>query len=196
MIHLSDKYKDTRLILASRSPRRQVLLSGLCIDFEVIDYSGVEETYPAWLKKTEIPVYLSEKKASALDNLLDDKTVIITADTIVWCRGTVMNKPADRKDATEMLRKLSGCVHQVISGVCVKSKSRSVSFYSLTSVRFRELTAGEINYYVENYQPMDKAGAYGIQEWIGYVGIESIRGSYFNVMGLPVDKLYKTLIDF
>jgi septum formation protein len=195
MVQLKDKFLKKRIILASRSPRRQSLLFGLGIDFEVIDSSGVTETYPASLPETEIPVYLAEKKASAFDNLLDDKTVIITADTIVCCNNAVFNKPADRDEAIRMLSILSGKEHRVISGVCIKTRDRSVSFHSVTSVCFRELALSEIIYYVDNFQPFDKAGAYGIQEWIGYIGIESIKGSYFNVMGLPVDKVYRALIE-
>ncbi len=196
MIHLRDKFKDHRIILGSRSPRRQALLEGLEIDFEVVGNGKIEETYPAALGKSDIPVYLAEKKAAAFDNLIDEKTVVITADTIVWCNNEVLNKPSGRDEAIGMLQKLSGRRHQVISGVCVKSLCRCVSFYSLTSVFFKVLTPGEISWYVEKYRPFDKAGAYGIQEWIGYIGTEAIHGSYFNVMGLPVDKLYKVLIEF
>jgi septum formation protein len=196
MFYLKKKFKDTRIILASASPRRKSLLEELGIKFEVIDNYRVKETYPDSLSKTRIPVYLAEKKAAALDNLLDNNTVIIAADTIVWCSKRIMNKPADRDDAIRMLRELSGNKHQVITGVCIKSNDRLVSFQSLTTVHFRKLTTEDILYYVDNYRPFDKAGAYGIQEWIGYVGIRSINGSYFNVMGLPVDMLYQSLIDF
>jgi septum formation protein len=196
MLYLKEKFKDTRIILASASPRRKSLLAELGIKFEVIDNCNIEETYPDFLSKTRIPVYLAEKKAAALDILLDERTVIITADTIVWCSNRIMNKPAGRDDAIRMLRELSGNKHQVISGVCIKSHDRQVSFHSLTSVHFRKLTPEDIIYYVDNYRPFDKAGAYGIQEWIGFVGIRSINGSYFNVMGLPVDMLYQSLIDF
>jgi septum formation protein len=196
MLYLKEKFKDTRIILASASPRRKSLLAELGIKFEVIDNCNIEETYPDFLSKTRIPVYLAEKKAAALDILLDERTVIITADTIVWCSNRIMNKPAGRDDAIRMLRELSGNKHQVISGVCIKSRDRQVSFHSMTSVHFRKLTPEDIIYYVDNYRPFDKAGAYGIQEWIGFVGIRSINGSYFNVMGLPVDMLYQSLIDF
>jgi septum formation protein len=196
MLYLKEKFKDTRIILASASPRRKSLLAELGIKFEVIDNCNIEETYPDFLSKTRIPVYLAEKKAAALDILLDERTVIITADTIVWCSNRIMNKPAGRDDAIRMLRELSGNKHQVISGVCIKSCDRQVSFHSMTSVHFRKLTPEDIIYYVDNYRPFDKAGAYGIQEWIGFVGIRSINGSYFNVMGLPVDMLYQSLIDF
>ena len=193
MSALNDKFINHRIILASKSPRRQELLRGLGIEFEVSSPPGVKETYPASLTKTEIPVYLAGKKAGALDNLIDERTVIIAADTIVWCNNTVINKPAGRNDAIGFLTGLSGRSHQVVSGVCIKSSNRTNSFYSLTTVYFRKLEAAEILFYVDNYRPYDKAGAYGIQEWIGYVGIEAIEGSYFNVMGLPVDKVYKAL---
>lgn len=196
MLHLKDKFANSRILLASRSPRRQELLGGLGIAFEVAGHPGADETFPDSLSKTEIPVYLAEKKAGAFDNLLDDRTVLITADTIVWCNNSVMNKPGSRDEAIRFLTELSGRSHQVITGVCIKSPDRRVSFYSLTSVYFRQLLAGEIIYYVDNFRPYDKAGGYGIQEWIGYVGIEAINGSYFNVMGLPVDRLYKALMEF
>jgi septum formation protein len=196
MAHLKDKFSDKRIILASASPRRQDILKGLDIDFEIMDFGGIDETYPASLPASEVPVYLAEKKAASLDNLLDDKTVLITADTIVLCNDMILNKPAGRDDAIRMLGILSGQKHDVISGVCIKSSKKLVSFCSRTRVVFRELALPEIIYYVDNFQPFDKAGAYGIQEWIGYIGIESINGSYFNVVGLPVDKLYRALIEF
>lgn len=196
MILLKDKLKHNRVILASGSPRRQLLLKGLEIEFDIISGTNIEETYPTSLSKTRIPVFLAEKKAAAPGIPYGDHTVVITADTIVWCNEKAMNKPAGRDEAILMLKELSGIKHEVISGVCVKSKGKLSSFYSLTSVYFRELLEEEIIYYVDNFKPYDKAGAYGIQEWIGYTGIEAIRGSYFNVMGLPLNKLYKTLIDF
>lgn len=193
---LKDKLKHRKVILASGSPRRQLLLKGLEIEFDIVSGRNVDETYPSSLPKTSIPVFLAEKKASAPGINFDPRTIVITADTIVWCNEKVMNKPAGRDEAISMLKELSGIKHEVISGVCVKSKEKLLSFYSLTSVYFRELLEEEIIYYVDNFRPYDKAGAYGIQEWIGYTGIEAIRGSYFNVMGLPLNKLYKTLIDF
>lgn len=193
---LKDKLKHHKVILASGSPRRQLLLKGLEIEFDIVSGRNVDETYPSSLPKTSIPVFLAEKKASAPGINYDPGTIVITADTIVWCNEKVMNKPAGRDEAISMLKELSGIKHEVISGVCVKSQEKLSSFYSLTSVYFRELLEEEIIYYVDNFRPYDKAGAYGIQEWIGYTGIEAIRGSYFNVMGLPLNKLYKTLIDF
>jgi septum formation protein len=196
MIHLKDKFANKRIILASASPRRQELLGGLGIEFEVAPPAGVDENFPGSLSKTEIPVYLAVKKAAAYDNLLDNRTVIITADTIVWCNDMVLNKPSGRNEAIRFLTELSGRSHQVITGVCIKSHEKEVSFYSLTSVYFRQLLEGEIIHYVDNFHPYDKAGGYGIQEWIGYIGIEAINGSYFNVMGLPVDRLYTALVEF
>jgi len=197
MLLLKDKFKNTRIILASRSPRRQLLLGGLGIDFDVVDNAEVEETYPDTLGRNQIPVFLARKKSEGLEFLLqDDGTLLITADTIVWCRKKVLNKPAGPDDAVRILRELSGRRHKVVTGVCLRSKSKLVTFYSVTSVFFRELHDDEITYYVDEYKPFDKAGGYGIQEWIGYIGIESIRGSYFNVMGLPTDSLYNNLVSF
>ncbi len=196
MLLLREKFKNTRIILASGSPRRQFLLGELGIEFEVIDNAGIEETYPDTLDEKQIPVYLAEKKSEALKHLLDGDALLITADTIVWCKKKVLDKPSGREDAIRILKELSGCRHMVISGVCLRSQTKMVSFDSVTSVFFRDLNTDEIIYYVDNYKPFDKAGAYGIQEWIGYTGIKSINGSYFNVMGLPMDKLYENLVDF
>lgn len=196
MLYLKDKFKNTTIILASKSPRRQFLLGELGLEFDVIDKAEVDESYPAGLTKKAIPVYLAVKKSEALKDRLHDDTLIITADTIVWCKKKVLDKPDGRDDAIHLLSKLSGRKHQVITGVCLKTKRKRVTFYSRTSVRFRKLHKHEIIYYVDKYEPFDKAGAYGIQEWIGYIGVESIKGSYFNVMGLPVSKLYEKLISF
>jgi septum formation protein len=196
MLLLREKFNNTRIILASGSPRRQFLLGELGIEFEVIDNAGIEETYPDTLDKKQIPVYLAEKKSDALKHLLDSDVLLITADTIVWCKKKVLDKPSGREDAIRILKELSGCRHLVISGVCLRSKTKMVSFDSVTSVFFRDLNTDEIIYYVDEYKPFDKAGAYGIQEWIGYTGIKSINGSYFNVMGLPMDKLYENLVSF
>lgn len=196
MMILKDKFKNTRIVLASKSPRRQFLLGELGLQFEVAATRDVDESFPSHLPKKEIPVYLANKKSEAYADIVDDKTLLITADTIVWCRGKVLDKPADREDAIGILEELSSGRHQVITGVCLRSIARSVSFLSLTSVYFRMLSNEEIVYYVDNYKPYDKAGAYGIQEWIGYAGIEAIKGSYFNVMGLPTEKLYRKLVEF
>lgn len=180
------------IILASQSPRRSELLKGLDIDFriEVID---VNESYPAGMMGVEIPMYLAEKKANAYRSIMQENTLVITADTIVWHEGHVMNKPANEADARQMLTKLSGKTHQVITGVCISGLRKRKVFHVISEVRFARLTAAEIDYYLEHYKPYDKAGSYGVQEWIGFVGVEHINGSYFNVMGLPVQRLYNEL---
>lgn len=190
MLKNLDKYK---IILASNSPRRKELLSGLGIRYEVKTLPGIEESYPDTLKGEEIPVYIACEKAEAYRNAMQPDELIITADTIVWLDGVVMGKPKDEEEARGMLRRLSGKTHQVITGVCLTGAEFQKSFTTMTDVMFAELTDEEINYYIEHYKPMDKAGSYGIQEWIGFVGVEKIKGSYFNVMGLPVQRLYKEL---
>jgi len=188
--------KDYKIILASQSPRRQYLLKELGIDFEIISNSEMEEKYPPELTKEKIPVYLAEMKAKAIMPSVPDKTLLITADTIVWFNNKVINKPSGYDDALNMLEELSGEVHEVITGVCLTTSKRKHSFHTSTLVYFATLSKEEIRYYVEQYRPYDKAGAYGIQEWIGYIGIERIEGSYFNVMGLPVQELYREMIKF
>lgn len=182
------------IILGSQSPRRKELLAGLDIEFTTKVIPGLEETYPDTLQGEEIPIYLAEQKADAYT--LEDNDLLITADTIVWLNGHVYGKPADEAEAREMLRSLSGKTHDVITGVCVRTNKKNVSFASTTKVRFAELTDAEIEHYVNKYRPIDKAGAYGIQEWIGYIGVEHIEGSYFNVMGLPIQRLYTVLKEF
>ena len=182
------------IILGSQSPRRKELLAGLDIEFTTKVIPGLEETYPDTLQGEEIPIYLAKQKADAYT--LEDYDLLITADTIVWLNGHVYGKPADEAEAREMLRSLSGKTHDVITGVCVRTNKKNVSFASTTKVRFAELTDAEIEHYVNKYRPMDKAGAYGIQEWIGYIGVEHIEGSYFNVMGLPIQRLYTVLKEF
>lgn len=184
--------KDYNIILASQSPRRQELLSGLNIPFEV-KVIDVEETYPRELVGVDIPMYLAEKKANAYLEIMDENTLLITADTIVWHEGKVYNKPKDKADATDMLKALSGKTHQVITGVCLSTKTKRKVFHVMSEVRFARLSPQEISYYLDNYEPYDKAGAYGVQEWIGYIGVEFIEGSYFNVMGLPIQRLYNEL---
>jgi len=184
-----------KIILASKSPRRQQLLKDLGIDFDIV-VSDAEEVFPNDLPKEEIPVFLANLKANALQNHLKNNTIIISADTIVWLNGEVINKPIDADNARNMLHKLSGNKHQVITGVCIKSLQKTISFSVESNVYFKHLDSEEINYYVDYYKPFDKAGAYGVQEWIGYVAIERIEGSYFNVMGLPVHRLYEELKSF
>ncbi len=181
------------IILASQSPRRQELLKGLDIQFRTQVIDGIDESYPEGLTAEDIPVYISKQKAEAYKSLLGENTLIITADTIVWSEGQVLGKPKDEAEAFAMINQLSGKTHQVITGVCILTKDEERVFSTNTDVSFSKLTDEEIRYYVEKYRPMDKAGAYGIQEWIGYIGVEHINGSYFNVMGLPVQRLYKEL---
>ena len=184
---------DYHIILASNSPRRRELLSGLGLDYEVRTLPGIDESYPDTLQGEEIPVYISSKKASAYLDALKDNELLITADTIVWLDGRVLGKPADEDEARQMLRDLSGKTHQVITGVTLATTTFQKSFASVSQVTFASLTEEEISYYVTHYHPMDKAGSYGVQEWIGFIGVERIEGSYFNVMGLPVQRLYREL---
>ena len=184
-----EKYK---IILASQSPRRIELLGGLNIKFEVM-VLDVNEDFPAQIVGVDIPMYLAEKKANAYKHIMDEHTMIITADTIVWHEGKVLGKPVDETDARRMLRALSGKTHQVITGVCISTLQRRKVFHVISDVRFARLTEAEIEYYLHNFKPYDKAGSYGVQEWIGFVGVEHINGSYFNVMGLPVQRLYNEL---
>lgn len=184
---------DYHIILASNSPRRRELLSGLGLDYEVRTLPGIDESYPDTLQGEEIPVYISSQKASAYLDALKDNELLITADTIVWLDGRVLGKPADEEEARRMLRDLSGKTHQVITGVTLATTTFQKSFASVSQVTFATLTEEEISYYVNHYHPMDKAGSYGVQEWIGFIGVERIEGSYFNVMGLPVQRLYKEL---
>jgi len=193
---LADKLKKYRIILASQSPRRQALLKELGLDFEIIANNEIEESWPAGLNKEQIPVYLAELKAAHVMPEVPEDTLLITADTIVWLNGHVIGKPVDRADAVRILKELSGAVHEVITGVCLRTGNRKKTFIASSLVYFARLSDEEINYYVENYRPFDKAGAYGIQEWIGYIGLEKIEGSYYNVMGMPVQKLYTELKSF
>ena len=183
------------LILASASPRRQQLLKGLGLEFK-IKTKKVKETYPKKLKREHIALYLCELKANAFGKKLGKNTIVITADTIVWLNGKVLNKPLDFDEAVTMLKSLSGRMHEVITAVCLKSEQKSKSFYVITKVYFNQLTTKEITNYVTKFKPYDKAGAYGIQEWIGSKGIKKIEGSYFNVMGLPLKELYEELREF
>ena len=192
---LHEKIKNYNIILASQSPRRQMLLKGLDIPFE-IKIKDTEEIYPPNLKKEEIALYLCKLKASAFENEIDEKTLVITADTIVWINEIVLNKPKDFNDAVNILKQLSGNMHEVITGVCLKTKEKTHTFYALTKVYFKNLSDQEIEYYISNYKPYDKAGAFGAQELIGYIAIEKIEGSYFNVMGLPTRMLYDELMKF
>ena len=181
------------IILASNSPRRRELLSGVGLDYEVRTLPGIDESYPETLQGEEIPVYISSQKASAYLDELKENELLITADTIVWLDGRVLGKPSDEEDACQMLRALSGKTHQVITGVTLATTTFQKSFASVSQVTFATLSDEEIKYYISHYHPMDKAGSYGVQEWIGFIGVERIEGSYFNVMGLPVQRLYREL---
>ena len=185
---------NLKLLLASNSPRRRELLSGLDIPMEVVKLKDIEETHPAELKAGDIPLHIAKLKMSAYEFPLNDGEVLITADTVVWLKGKLMEKPRSETEACAMLRELSGMTHQVYTAVCLRSAYDSTSFVCESDVTFAQLTDEQISYYVQTYKPLDKAGGYGIQEWIGYVGIEGIRGSYFNVMGLPVRRLYAALM--
>jgi septum formation protein len=191
-----DNLNKYRIVLASNSPRRRELLSGLGISYEVRVLPDVEESYPAALPVGEIAEYIAREKAEAYKSVMTDDELLITADTVVVCKGEVMGKPVDEADARRMLHKLSGCTHQVTTGVCLTTIGAHRSFSVTTNVSFKNLSDEEIDFYVANYHPMDKAGAYGIQEWIGYIGVTGLEGSYFNVMGLPVQRIYKELCTF
>ena len=185
--------ENYHIILASNSPRRRELLGGLDIDFEVKVLPDIAENYPENLDTQDIPVFIASEKAAAYKDLMADNDLIITADTVVVLGHEVLGKPANLDDARRMLRELSGQTHQVITGVCLMTKERKRSFAVTTDVTFKVLTEEEIDYYVDTYRPLDKAGAYGIQEWIGYIGVTGLNGSYFNVMGLPVQRIYNEL---
>ena len=192
---LSEILKEYNVILASKSPRRKFLLEGLEVQF-TIGSKDVIETYPSNLKREEIAIYLSELKANAFTGFLKDNDLLISSDTIVWLDNEVLHKPFDVEDAYRILTKLSGATHEVITAVSFKTIKKIHTFIDITQVTFNNLSQAEIEFYVNKYLPFDKAGAYGAQEWIGYVAINKIEGSYFNVMGLPTEKLYKEIIEF
>lgn len=191
---LKDKFKNNQIILASKSPRRKELLERLDLDFIVISLE-VDESYSEELKKHEITEFLCHKKKLAYQYWQENQ-ILITSDTIVWYENKAFEKPKSREEAIEMLQILSGKTHEVITSVGIFSTQKELVLSDITLVTFGELDQQEIEYYVDTYQPYDKAGSYGIQEWIGYIGITKIEGSYFNVMGLPVQKVYKALKDF
>ena len=192
---LNDKFKNHKIILASGSPRRQQFLKELELDFE-IRLKEIEEIYPDHLKAEEITNFLAKLKASAFENELQDNEVLITSDTIVWLDNKALGKPIDASHAVRMLTEMSGKTHKVITSVCIKSTKKEVVFHDETLVTFTDLSLDEIEFYLKNYKPFDKAGSYGIQEWIGLIAIEKIEGSYANVVGLPTHKLYKELMNF
>lgn len=184
------------LLLASKSPRRRELLKMLDMPFEIVDLKDVDESYPDDLDKEKVPEFLSRLKADAYRSCLNEDNILITADTVVILDNEIIGKPENLEDAKCMLRKLSGRVHKVITGVTLSSQKKSVTFSTVTDVTFAPLSDAEINFYVDTYRPLDKAGAYGIQEWIGAVGVAGINGSFYNVMGLPVHRLYNELLLF
>ena len=190
---LSEKFKDKHIILASASPRRQELFKELGLKF-TIKVKSIEENYPSNLNEEEITNYLAELKAEAFEGELTENDIVITSDTIVWLHNKALEKPKSKEQAIEMLQELSGTSHKVITSICIKTLATQNVFYDTTIVHFKDLTSEEIEFYVENYKPYDKAGGYGIQEWIGFIGVTKLEGSYFNVMGLPVHKLYEELL--
>lgn len=196
-----------KIILASNSPRRRELLAGLDVPFEVKVIKGIDESYPASLDAYQVAEYISKKKAEAYRSLLSDDVLVLTADTVVIAptadeqndkegKGVILGKPKDAQDARRMLQMLSGKTHHVVTGVCLTSSEKQHAFSVVTEVSFKTLTEQEIAYYIDHYKPFDKAGAYGIQEWIGYIGCTGLKGSYFNVMGLPVQRIYEELQKF
>lgn len=191
---LGNKLKNYKIILASSSPRRQQLLKSLGLNFKVVTHK-IDEKYPEYFTGTEITDYLAELKTKPFHNLANNE-LLIASDTIVWQNNKAIGKPKNKREAEEILKILSGKTHKVITSICIKTKLKTKIVNDITSVYFSVLTNEEINYYIENFNPYDKAGGYGIQDWIGYIGVEKIEGSFFNVMGLPVHKLYKELLNF
>ncbi len=191
---LSEKLKDKKIILGSKSPRREQLFKELGLDFEIQIKNDIDETIPPGLSRQESAIFPAKTKADAFPEIEKD-TILITADTIVCIDEKILTKPDDFDDAVDMLRTLSNEKHQVITGVCIKTHNKEITFADTTDVYFNKLTEEEIEYYINKYKPYDKAGAYGIQEWIGYIGISKIEGSYFNVVGLPIQKIYTKLKD-
>ncbi len=189
---LREHLKNHNIILASGSPRRQQFIKDLDIDF-TIDVREVDEVYPPELKGTDISDYLAKLKSEAFNDL-KEKDIVITSDTIVWVSDQALGKPKDPQEAIDMLKLLSGKTHEVITSVCLKTTNSTQVFHDSTTVHFKKLNTFEIEYYVNKFKPFDKAGSYGIQEWIGFIGVEKIEGSYFTVMGLPTHKLYEELL--
>ena len=191
-----ENLKKFKVLLASKSPRRRELLSELRIPFGVVNIGGIDESYPSSLPAEEIPLFLANKKADVYMSNFNGNELVITADTLVIADGRVLGKPHTHEEAISMLASLSGKVHKVVTGVSISTHGRRTTFASETEVKFADISREDIAYYVENYLPLDKAGAYGIQEWIGCVAVEWIKGSFYNVMGLPVHQLYKELKNF
>ena len=193
---LQEALRGRRIVLGSASPRRRELLAGLGLEFTVEATPGAPETYSPDLQPEEIPSVLAVSKSEAFHRPLEPDEILITADTVVICGKDILGKPAGEEDAARMLREISGRTHRVVTGVCLRDTERRHVFSCTSEVEFKPLTDEEIAYYIDRYRPFDKAGSYGIQEWIGYIGITSIRGSYFNIVGLPVQRLYTALSEF
>ena len=191
---LQEKFKQNTFLLGSQSPRRQELLKGLGLDFTIVQID-CDETYPKDLVREEITEHISKNKAEAYENLHPNE-ILITADTLVWLDNLVLGKPKDEEDAFQMIDRMAGKVHEVFTSVTLRSTEKSVSFSETTQVHLDEFSHEEILYYIQNFKPFDKAGAYGIQDWLGYAKISNINGCYYNVMGLPLRKLYQELQDF
>ena len=191
-----ENLKNYKIFLASQSPRRKELLTQLRIPFNIVNIRGIDETYPTDIETDDIPEYLAIRKAEVYSRNFHSNEMIITADTLVILNDKVLGKPQNHEEAIKMLEELSGKIHKVITGVCITTKYKRVSFSSTTEVKFTKMSKSDIEYYVNSYRPYDKAGAYGIQEWIGCVAVEWINGSYYNVMGLPVHKLYEKIKEF
>lgn len=183
--------KQYKYVLASNSPRRRELMAGLGVDFEVRVMKGVSESYPADLPVADVPAYIAREKAAAYEVASDE--LLVTADTVVIVDDRILGKPVDADDARRMLRLISGRSHEVVTGVCLTTADKQRVFSVVSEVTFKALADDEIDYYIDHYRPFDKAGAYGIQEWIGYIGVTALNGSYFNVMGLPVQRIYEEL---
>ncbi|MCF6351260.1 MAG: Maf family nucleotide pyrophosphatase [Flavobacteriaceae bacterium] len=191
---LAEKLKNKNLILASKSPRRQQFLKDLNLNF-TIKLKEIKEIYPNTLKGKEITNYLAKLKTNAFSNLKKND-ILVTSDTIVWFKNKALGKPKNKEEAIKMLQKLSGKKHQVFTSVCLRSTKKEIIFSDATTVYIKKLSLKEIEYYIENHKPFDKAGSYGIQEWFGYIAVKKIKGSFFNVMGFPVHKFYKELLRF
>ncbi|WP_018108208.1 Maf-like protein [Bacteroides propionicifaciens] len=189
-----ENLRNYKITLASNSPRRHELLKGLGIDFTIKTLENVDESYPLTLAPVDVAKHIAQKKADAYKELIGEDELLITADTVVVANDEILGKPKDRVDAQRMLSLLSGITHEVVTGVCIVTKEKTILFDSKTEVTFSKLSESEINYYIDTFAPYDKAGAYGIQEWIGFVAVESMAGSYFNVMGLPIQRLYRELL--
>ncbi len=190
------KITDYKILLASNSPRREELLRRIDIDFQVKVLPNIDESYPSDIAVEEVAEYVAKKKANSYISQLKENELMITADTVVILDGKIYGKPINKMEAKEMLDAFSGKTHRVISGVCLTSTSKQISFSALSDVEFSKITSEEIEYYIDKYSPFDKAGSYGVQEWIGYIGVTNINGSYYNIMGLPIQRLYRELKKF